>query len=256
MKKILLFTLALSFCFAFTSCEEEGEDEAGREQEKDMGKETFLDRSIIGGVWTCVTEKDSVVLGFSPESNYALTKQTYKKNDGRYEYSDFTIYSYFFQRRTYKDGRYQDFFTLYERNPGSESLEIDITLNENILTIPDWKGRAYVFEKQSGWKYSTGLLDGKWSGTMQVDSIIVVFEEEKMKEYLYEKGATLALERIDYGGYSLYKQGTAVDVVYGRFRLKYYESISDNTIYFRLEDDILTLFDWRSKELKLKKISD
>lgn len=245
MKKILLFTLALSFCFAFTSCEEE-----------DEGKEAYLDRKVIAGVWICVTEKDSVVLDFSPDRGNSLTKQTYKKNDGRYEYSDITIYSYYFQRRTYKNGRSQDFFTLYEKSPGSGSSEINITLNGNILTIPDWKGRAYVFEKQFGWESCIGLLDGKWSGTMQVDSIIVVFEEEKMKEYLYEKGATLALERIDYGGYKLYRQDKSSNIVHGYFELNYYESSRDNTVYFRLEDDILTLFDWRSKELKLKKISD
>jgi len=98
------------------------------------------------------------------------------------------------------------------------------------------------------------ILEGRWSATMQIDSIVIVFEEGEMKEYLYEKGGTSALERISYGRYYLYQENYFDGKVVNYIQLYFYESYYDNEIYYDLKEDSLALYSWRAENLKLVKI--
>ncbi|NDV80112.1 hypothetical protein [Dysgonomonas sp. 511] len=84
-------------------------------------------------------------------------------------------------------------------------------------------------------------IEGVWSATLEIDSIVLIFEVGVMKQYIYEKGTKNILDRIDHGGYALtyYPNGS-----------KNYYIILDNredegkrwAYRYKLDNNVLTIY--------------
>lgn len=222
MKKIIYLILLLSIIFI--GCDEKEEWEIERD-----GMQAFFDK-FTPSRWIYTSDKDSIVVEFGNRID-------------TFYYSSNRIYKYEWHNNGYiqKEYKYYPDGYLYDNNKielkdkNGNRVAYSFNLDQDKLTLYRFSGnKDYVFEKENKItsKLDLDILSGAWSTTLSLDSIIRVFENHTMKEYVYEKNSGKILRFTEFDTYSLYRN----TYTYGKKK--------------RIEDKI-----WISDKGKIKEIS-
>lgn len=101
------------------------------------------------------------------------------------------------------------------------------------------------WEKESEFvDVDNNTLSGVWSHAYEIDSLVLVFEENMMREYIFNKSTDKLLSREDYGKYRLYKEVYTNGNVHNLISLSSVDSSSIYTrfTYYNLKNDILSIY--------------
>ena len=97
------------------------------------------------------------------------------------------------------------------------------------------------------------IISGIWYHTYEIDSLVLVFEEQMMKEYIFDKNSKKILSRTDYGKYYLYKKVYHNGKIENRLSMSKSDSLYSYSSYYDIKDNILSIFRG-SNLIKLKKV--
>lgn len=195
---------------------------------------------------------DSIIIEFYQfKSAYdygGMRYYSYKKNNqGNYTRVNF---SYLHEAYSIeKNGRKEIFGQGYElKNYGTRYELID---NKTVLiyNLPEMQPfvKGLEFKAVSEEKYNDkNLLKGGWYHSEVVDSTVLVFEDNNLKEYLFVRGSSTISDFWEYGDYTATSTETYLqDEFLGRTRdLKLKEFSSDNCTY-KINGDDLSIY-WKS----------
>lgn len=84
------------------------------------------------------------------------------------------------------------------------------------------------------------IIGGVWSASLKIDSVVLIFENKLMKEYIYDKQTKILLDRIDHGEYSLtyYPHGSKNRYIILEFRTEEKRS----SYMYELNKNILRIY--------------
>lgn len=93
-------------------------------------------------------------------------------------------------------------------------------------------------------------IEGIWNASFDIDSIVFIFKNNTMIEYVYEKNTKLLIDRFDYGKYSLlYYPNT------DKYIISFYNEYNGySSAKYLLRDNILTLYKNYDSPIDYKKI--
>lgn len=81
-------------------------------------------------------------------------------------------------------------------------------------------------------------IEGIWSASLDIDSIVFIFKNNLMIEYVYEKKTKLLIDRFDYGTYSTWYYPNT-----NKYIISYNNSYDDySSMIYLLKNDVLTLY--------------
>lgn len=186
MRRVLYYLSALIFIGGMWSCEKE-----------DL---SIYDSSLYQTKWVSVSETDSIRIEFSSSvsiSQYDINVYPPTLKDSKY-YPKWSINS-------------KNSITLnydYDLKPDPKDKKLSYTLKGKVLTIGNLVGnedRTFYKEHHERSEADGNHVVGSWHTTLSRDSVVLVFENKTMKEYVYEKNTGEVLKYTYYDRYKLYQ---------------------------------------------------
>ncbi len=228
MKNTLYTVFAIALLFFSYSCE--NEDEARASANK---------KYLSNSKWVAVQGSDSIRLELY---DYGARVYIHDTSTGRLMSNDY-YYSWSVNSESSMTLHYKD-----NNKPDSRDRKLQYTLKNKELAISDLiNGETIVFNREYTVEseVNADYIAGSWHTTLSQDYILLVFENETMKEYVYEKNTGDVLKYTDYHYYSLYKR----IYTYGnKERIEYIVNARDNSDKTRiircfLDNNKLTIFE-------------
>lgn len=186
--KILFIFLIASAILLNTSCIDE-------EDKQDNKLTGFLNKADL---YIFKNGEDSVIIKCSGYYYYSINYSFYKKNNnGLYDYKE----SIFFGASNLKFGkdRYGRFFT----NDSSIKLYYEIKGNNLLLHHFHDLGTIELYPTREELKFIyEPLLKGVWCEVMELDSTITVFEDSKLKQYVFLRNTKEIINTLYSNSYS------------------------------------------------------
>ena len=106
----------------------------------------------------------------------------------------------------------------------------------------DEENREYDFKR-----VNNDLIAGIWYHTFTIDSLVVVFEEDIMKEYMYDKNTKKLINRTDYGKYYLYQRIYNNGKIENTISISKPDSLYSSSIDYNLSNNTLSLYRGNNK---------
>lgn len=197
MRKILCALASAILIFYFYSCYEE--------EKKDYSYNSYNNDIFRNTRWISISDEDSISIDFSynGDTTYYSWARLYKYKivDDNKQFD--TYYMYF-----YWDADKKNRLNLYNTSSTKENdrvISFDID-NDKLVLKKLFGNNDFVFYKEKHTKdYCPWVVNGNWHTSLSKDSVVLVFENYMMKEYVYEKNTNTILKYTDYDQYALYK---------------------------------------------------
>lgn len=196
MRYTFFWILIIGFIGSFWSCEK-------NDWEKDIDALRKYFDIFSPSTWISVTDKDSIVmkLGYYVDTLYSTSISIiyYDISNGE-------------PTRT-ADDYYPDGYVYGNKLKFSDSYLnkkaiYPFILNDNKLILSNFRNnQSYTFYKEHDKREypQKAILSGRWTTTMDTDSVALVFENGMMKEYVYEKTSGKIIKYTDYEKYDLFR---------------------------------------------------
>lgn len=258
MNKIIhfykLLILLLLQIFIFSACSDEKETELdnipnGWKQTEDY------DKLATNYLYLYRSETDSIKLTFHKAYNEifgSFSYKSYKKN----KRGEFILgkSKYFEKATTLQSDNNQVKLYLFNKYKKEEYFIDFKILDDQRITIKDIPYLSFqdeiefhVLKRITNWG-DKSLLRGGWYNTQLVDSTVLVFEKDQMKEYLFLKGTSTLLDMWNHGDYYASSEYTYLKDeligIEGNFRfeeaeeVKYYDyRIKNNKLIIEWDSD-------------------
>lgn len=172
----------------------------------------------------------------------------YKKNNqGNYSYQH---YSYLHEAYSIeKNGEKQILGQGYNLKDYGTRYELINDETVVIYNLPGMEpfGKGSEFKAVSEKRYDNkNLLKGGWYHSEVVDSTVLVFEDNNLKEYLFVRGSSTISDSWEYGDYTaISTEAHLQDEFLGRIRDLKFKEFSDENCTYGINGDNLTIY-WKS----------
>ena len=156
--------------------------------------------------WFYVNQIDSIVITLIRSIDVAFGYSWYTKKDGKFVYErgrNYTLCSQ--EKNIYDENKFRFTLWLGEYDDGTlASTKVDINIkNGNWIVTNLSDGLSYIeFNRKLTYEEEDIQLTGRWAKNLEIDSVVLVFED-RLKEYIYQKGTNNVLLYTDYGDYTI-----------------------------------------------------
>lgn len=192
--------------------------------------------------WISVSEDDSIYIEFECYNDTSFSSICicfYDRENGVNKFRNWE----FFKEVSILKNKLR--FIEYASKGNDKEYSFDI--NGDKLTLYNFNNdKDYIFyrEYRENNYLDGNIISGVWNVNMHLDSVVLVFENKMMKEYIFEKKTGKVLKYTDYDSYSLVKKiFTWRNSTKTEDKLWIYSKEKIEGIYpYKLENDKLTIY--------------
>lgn len=194
MKKHFYTIILAVIGISFVCCESEEDESNSLSAQRDRYRDLLFPTT-----WISSSSTDSIIIEFG-------------YNGDTVYYSDIDIYEYevnnsinrLVNKRLYRGGYLSNnkltlSTSFYPKMTDEVSYSFDLN-GDKLILYNFLNDRDYMFYKENRIRERIGLdiLSGVWTTTLNKDSVALVFENGRMKEYVYDKNSKEILKYTDY----------------------------------------------------------
>lgn len=205
MRYTFFWILIIGFIGSFWSCEKDNWEKEYDERQKEQSAASKYSIIFSNTTWISVIGKDSIRI------NFGILPDTIPADRGIH-ITEYEIDMNMSKQRKYKyytNGYMYGDKLKFSSYSDTKGVTYPFVLKDEKLILYNFiNNQDYTFYREI-YKGSEGLskniLKGKWSITMNTDSVALVFENGMMKEYVYEKTSGKIIKYTDYEKYDLFR---------------------------------------------------